>query len=461
MSGPKVSTYDLDQARKRRIEQQARERQRRIEEEIMERQRRIEAQMRKVQQEVDAKKRAADDMMNSVNRMMEEEQRKQREREQQRQKEMASISVQTRKGILSEQDIPKAVNFDDLLAKATKEMEEIEGPKPDMEAILKELEQEPVELRSLIDTYIPKVADEDTAQTAGESPDSQKQEFDELLLNMEREYQEIVQDRAFFKQQRDRIVHFEEVCKRQQEYRSYQILRGVYYGEFQKLKKARESWHKEYDKWKSVFDEAYIQYRASCEMLDIEPEHHFLKVETAKEEIDGLRAETMRLQQEYLRRQEALEITTALNEVMEEMGYQVLGTKSIAKKSGGKVQNTVFSFGEGSGIHVMDSGERITMEVVGIDDGSQPITEEEKDYLAEEQEYFCDSFREIEEALKKKGVVVKNRIKMNAPSREFSAIMNMEGYSMTEESKTVKKLAKVDKKAKRKQQGQSKKYLSE
>ena len=79
----------------------------------------------------------------------------------------------------------------------------------------------------------------------------------------------------------------------------------------------------------------------------------------------------------------------------------------------------------------------------------------------EEQEYFCDSFREIEEALKKKGVVLKNRIKMNAPSRDFSAIMNMEGYEMTEESKAVKKLAKVDKKVKRTQQNKNKQYINE
>lgn len=449
MSGPKISTYDLAQARKRRIEEEARRKQQRIEE-----------QMRKVQRELDEKKKAADAMLSSVNRMLEEEQRKQREREAQRKKETAAATVQTRKGALSDAEIPKALDFRELLAQASRETASTEGPKVDVEEVLKELEQEPVELRSLLDAYIPKVQTVETAQVSSATP-SKDEKFDELLLTMEREYQEIVQDRAFFKQQRDRIIQFEEVCKRQQEYHSYQILRDVYYGEFQKLKKARDKWHSAYDKWKTLFDEAYIQYRASCEMLGITPEHHFLNVETAEEEIAKLNAECKRMQAEYIQKQESLAITTALNEVMEEMGYQVLGTKTIQKKSGGQVQNTVFSFGEGSGIHVMDNGERITMEIVGIDDGDKPITEEEKDYLAEEQVYFCDSFREIEEALEKKGVVLKNRIKMQAPSRDFSAIMNMEGYNMTEESKTVKKLAKVDKKSKRKQQAQGKKYINE
>ena len=106
----------------------------------------------------------------------------------------------------------------------------------------------------------------------------------------------------------------------------------------------------------------------------------------------------------------------------------------------------------------MDSGERITMEIIGLDDGSgRNITAEEMDYLEEEQEYFCNSFKEIEEELKKKGIVLKNRISMLAPSKDYSAIMSMDGYTMTEHSKKAKSLSKVDKKAKRKQQ--NKKYL--
>lgn len=453
MSGPKVSVYDLEQARKRQLEEEARRKQQKIAEE-----------MRKVQKELDEKKRAADAMLSSVSRMMEEEQRKQRVREQQRKEESKKAATepkQERKGMLSAGDVPKALDFRELLEQAGKEAAPAEGPKLDVEEILKELEQEPVELRSLLDAYIPKAQEINETEFEAGPVSSDNGEFDELLLLMEREYQEIVRDRAFFKQQRDRILAFEEVCKRQQEYHSYQILRDVYYGEFQKIKSAREKWHAEYEKWKPAFEDAYIQYCASCEMLGIVPEHHFLNVETAEEEIFKLKAETARLEEEYIQKQESMAIATALNEVMEEMGYSVLGTKTISKKSGGQVQNTVFSFGEGSGIHVMDSGERITMEIVGLDDGTDDITEEEIDYLMEEQEVFCDSFREIEEALKKKGVVVRNRIKLNAPSRDFSAIMNMSGYTMTEESKKVKKLAKVDKKVKRKQKVQDKKYINE
>lgn len=415
--------------------------------------------LQKIEEEIDKRCQAIDEesaemqkMLSSTNRLMEQEKKREQEREEQQKAQKKEV-VETREQVVNSQDIRKTTAFQEVLEEARKHTDVPEESNEELEAFVQELMQERLEKHSLIDSY--KVMPQEEAETKS----TDEQEFEELLVKMEEEYQQIIKDRAFFKYDKARILKFEEICKRQQEYRSYKILREVYFGEFNKIKKARDKWHQTYDSWKESFEEAYIEYRAICQILGRKPAHYYLNVDTVQADIEEMKQNTIELQEEHLRIQESLEITRIFNEVMDEMGYQVLATKDIAKKSGGKVQNTVFSYGEGSGIHVMDSGSRITMEIVGLDDGNGEITEEDKEYLEEEQVHFCESFKEIEEELAKRGVVVKQRIRMLPPSKEYSTIMDMEGYTMTEHKKETKSLSKVDKKAKRKQQG--KKYMSE
>lgn len=460
MSGPKVSQYDLAQQRKREQERKERERQqreaekerRRLEAE-RERQRKIEEEINKRCKALDKKGKEMDSSLSSASKMIEQEKKRNQERE----KELASRQqevVEVREKVIRAEDMTKTENFDDILEEARKQVENSEETKADLEEFIKELVQEKQEKHSLVDVYLTENQKEEEKEKSTE-----ELEFEKLLFSMEEEYEEIVNDRAFFRFHKDRVVQFEETCKRQQEYRSYQILREVYFGEFNKIKKTREKWHKALETWREPFEEAYIQYRASCNLLGRKPEHFYLNPETVEEDIRLLNQKTKELQEENLRIQESMEVTRIFNEVMEEMGYQVLGTKDITKKSGGKVHNAVFSYGEGSGIHVVDNGERITMEIVGLDDGNRDISPEEKEYLEEEQVHFCESFHEIEKELEKRGVVLKQRVRMMPPSQEYSTIMSMENYTMTEHKSKAKSLSKVDKKAKRKQQG--KQYMGE
>lgn len=463
MSGPKISEYELDVMQKTAQFRIERERQRREEErlrkEAEELRKRQEAE-RKIEEEVNRrcsalnkKGRELDSLLSSAGNMVERE----KKREQEREKELANRKQEAaavRERVILTEDIIRTADFDDLLEEARRQTEDSEETKADLEAFIKELLQEKQERHSLVDAYLT------GNQTEEEKPRStEEQDFEKLLFTMEEEYEEIVNDRAFFRLHKESMLRLEEICKKQQEYRSYRILREVYYGDFGKIKKAREKWHKKLDTWREPFEEAYIQYRASCNLLGRKPEHFYLNPETVEEDVRLLNQKTKALQEENLLIQESREVTRILNEVMEEMGYQVLGTKDIAKKSGDKVHNTVFSYGEGSGIHVVDNGERITMEIVGLDDADRDISQEEKEYLEEEQVHFCDSFHEIEKELEKRGVVLKQRVRMMPPSQEYASIMSMDSYTMTEHKSKAKSLSKVDKKAKRKQQG--KRYMSE
>lgn len=453
MSGPKISVYDLNQARKREQERRERERQRReaeIERKRLEEERKVK---KEIEEKFNKRYKNLNSALVSAGNMAERE----KKREQEREKEFADRrreAVEVRERVLSAEDITMTADFNDILEEARRHTEDSEETQADLEEFIRELAQEKQRKHSLVDVYLTKIQTEEEKERTTE-----EQEFEKLLFSMEEEYEEIVNDRAFFHFHKDSVIQMEELCKKQQEYRSYQILREVYFGEFRKIKKAREKWNKTLEAWREPFEEAYIQYRASCNLLGRKPEHFYLNPETVEEDVRLLNQKAKELQEENLRIQESREVTRILNEVMEEMGYQVLGTKDIAKKSGDKVHNTVFSYGEGSGIHVVDNGERITMEIVGLDDADRDISQEEKEYLEEEQVHFCDSFHEIEEELERRGVVLKQRVRMMPPSQEYAAIMNMDNYTMTEHKSKAKSLSKVDKKAKRKQQG--KRYMSE
>lgn len=375
--------------------------------------------------------------------------------------ETVSVEVVQKKKLLENSEIEEtAPDFEQMMRELRKEVEIPQFSQEDITAIFEEVYEEPIEGRGLLDIYDIKYT-EDTLDDMVDAPDEEEKNFNDLLLKMEEEYQDILTDRAFFKYQKERIINFEKVCRRQKEYHSYQMLKNVYYNEFKMLREARTTWHMKYEKWHEKFVDAYSVYRAMCQMLGRTPLYYRMNVDTVEADIAQMEADTRQLENEYIEKQKALEITRIFNEVMEEMGYEVLGTKSVTKKSGDVVNNTVFSYGEGSGIHVMDSNGRITMEVVGIEDEKRELSDEEKDYLVGEQENFCDSYAQIQKELEKRGVVVKKKIKMSSPSREYSDIMSMEGYTCTESKAKVKKLSSVNKKEKKKLHGTQKMYMSQ
>ena len=88
------------------------------------------------------------------------------------------------------------------------------------------------------------------------------------------------------------------------------------------------------------------------------------------------------------------------------------------------------------------------MEIVGLDTSTRMPDETEEDYLEEEMVTFCAAHKEIEEKLKVRGIVLKNRIQMNKPSREYARILNITAYdqksnniSMIQERKRDRKSA--------------------
>jgi hypothetical protein len=145
-----------------------------------------------------------------------------------------------------------------------------------------------------------------------------------------------------------------------------------------------------------------------------------------------LKANIAELEKRIVAQTEQAYISDCVNEVMTEMGYDIIGNRSVVKRSGKRFRNELFSYGDGTAINVTyDSDGQIAMELGGIDRTDRIPTKEEADVLQEDMESFCSDFKDFEERLEEKGVMIKSRVSMAPPSAEYAAIINLSDYTIT------------------------------
>ena len=156
------------------------------------------------------------------------------------------------------------------------------------------------------------------------------------------------------------------------------------------LIKSYNSYMAEYEQYHTEFEELYSEYNALCELYYYVP-------------------------QEYV---------CSADEVMEEMGYSVLGSREVTKKNGRHFRNELYTYGEGTAVNVTYSSDgKIAMELGGIDTTDRlPDTDETK-VLCDAMEDFCTDFKEIEKRLLQKGVVLADRISLLPPSADYAQII--------------------------------------
>ena len=165
--------------------------------------------------------------------------------------------------------------------------------------------------------------------------------------------------------------------------------------------------------------------------------------------------ETLRMEVEYLEKQcEQLEeqrhISESLDEVMRDMGYHVVGSREVTKKSGRKFRNELYHFSEGAVVNITyATNGQISMEIGGVDTCDREPSEAECIALCDEMSEFCGDFQEIEKRLKEKGVILANRISMLPPVEEYAQIINISEYEMTEEVDAFKVVSKKQNESKK------------
>lgn len=190
----------------------------------------------------------------------------------------------------------------------------------------------------------------------------------------------------------------------------------------------------EYDTCHEEFEQLYAEYVALCDLYFYVTQEYsccYASIETLKTEIKRIK-DTVDADDEQAY------ISDCLDEVMEEMGYTVIGSREVTKKNGKRFRNELYTYGEGTAVNVTYSSDgKIAMELGGIDATDRLPDSHETAVLCESMENFCEDFKEIEKRLLAKGVVLADRISLLPPSAEYAQIINTADYRMTEKAETL------------------------
>ncbi|MDO4338004.1 MAG: hypothetical protein Q4C91_07935 [Eubacteriales bacterium] len=212
-----------------------------------------------------------------------------------------------------------------------------------------------------------------------------------------------------------------------------------------RLKQRIADYNEERNKYKKEFDNLRARYKALCNMEEeIAKEYDF-----TEESLNILNTEIIRLEHSLIKQREQEYINECVNEVMTEMGYDLIGERSVKKRSGKRFKNELFTFHEGTAVNVTYSSEgQISMELGRISREDRIPNSEECEMLTRDMESFCSEFTEFENRLRAKGVVVNNRIALYPPSAEYAAIINVSDYDVVEgaqitEIKSVERKKKI------------------
>ncbi len=200
--------------------------------------------------------------------------------------------------------------------------------------------------------------------------------------------------------------------------------------------KAYEEQIKEYGE---EFDELVSKHRYYSEYLGMP----VISFTFSMDSLNSLRHEVAELESQSAKIEEQQYISENLDQVMRDMGYNVVGSREVVKKSGRKFRNELYHFSEGSVVNVTYAANgQISMELGGVDTCDREPSEEERSVLCDEMVEFCDEFPEIERRLKEKGVVLMNRISMLPPAEEYAQIINVSDFNMTEKIDVLESASK-------------------
>ena len=187
------------------------------------------------------------------------------------------------------------------------------------------------------------------------------------------------------------------------------------------------------------FDELVSKHRYYSEYLGMPVFSFTFSMDT----LNSLRLEVAELESQSAKIEEQQYISESLDQVMRDMGYNVVGSREVVKKSGRKFRNELYYFSEGSVVNVTYAANgQISMELGGVDTCDREPSEEESSVLCDEMVEFCDEFPEIERRLKEKGVVLMNRISMLPPTEEYAQIINVSDFNMTEKIDVLESASK-------------------
>ena len=244
-------------------------------------------------------------------------------------------------------------------------------------------------------------------------------ELEELLLQMQNKLTEV---KMLPNLSEELCCEIDDVKKRTHDFKSISLLRNFNAITVEPLVKRCEEYTKQY----SEFEELSIEYQSLCEAEQIKPQ----VFQCCQEESHRLKGMIEELRSSSIQAEEQAYISNAIDEVMMEIGYQLIGNRSVTKKNGRRFRSELYTFSEGTAVNITHSSNgQIAMELAGIDTTDRQPTDAESNLLCTEMENFCVAFSEFEKRLAEKGVISKH-ISLLPPTSEYAQIININDYEI-------------------------------
>ena len=191
------------------------------------------------------------------------------------------------------------------------------------------------------------------------------------------------------------------------------------------------------------FEEYKTTYEILCSELGLVPQQMAFSAEA----ITFYQAQTVVLQEILINRHARELVMKTVNEVMAEMGYDMVASRDVTKKNGKQYHDELYIYGEGTAISVVHSSDgQLTMEIGGLDYGDRAPTEEEAKNMSAQMQTFCVDYATIAEELKKRGLDVRT-VTMLPPDAQYATIINLEDYEVTGSVKTIQEVDKEEEQA--------------
>lgn len=235
----------------------------------------------------------------------------------------------------------------------------------------------------------------------------------EMILKCNKRYQDILSNKSY-----------------DEEFKAKEL--GLLYKE---LKEKRKIYESKISKCKRSFyeyQEKYTYYLSLCNELNREVEIKSLdKLCYTKEKLVKLEEQIKILTEEKRQCEHYKYIVKTIDEVMEEMGYNIIASDIVERKNR-KIVDSIYKIDDDSAINVYTSNNgTIMFEVTGISNEKQELTSTERVKLKENMEDFCDDFMVIRERLKAKGVVFAKE-NLREPSEKYAKlrVIDKEKYNV-------------------------------
>ncbi len=209
----------------------------------------------------------------------------------------------------------------------------------------------------------------------------------------------------------------------------------------------------EYTRYRDEYDTLRTEYSALCGLYGYVAQVYPYTVDGAAQ----LREEVSRIKALADKDDEQSYISDCVDEVMEDMGYSVLGAREVTKKNGRRFRSELYDYGEGTAVSVTYSADgKISMELGGLDSTDRAPDSHEAELLCGSMRQFCKDFTEIEERLLQKGVIAQSRISLLPPDVSYAQIINTTDYEMSSDTDTftAKKERRRTEKPKYKREGE-------